>query len=151
VRPDDEVLITARAPGYSPTTARLFGRQLNIYGTRLNFGLVNSSGLVPTVPGSLGAVQLRGIVYNAARGLKDPIGAAHVTIVNRSVVQPVTQIGVTTNVSGVFTVPLTLHATDQLECTITAAGYLTGTLSKSARDLAKNPQLSIGLRPAPKQ
>ncbi len=151
VRPEDEVLITARAPGYSPTTARLFGRQLNIYGTRLNFGLVNGGGPVPTVPGSLGAVQLRGIVYNLARGLIDPIGDAHVTIVNQSVVQPETQIDVTTSASGVFTVPLTLHTTDQIECTITATGYLTGTLSKSAQDLAKNPQLSIGLRPAPEQ
>jgi len=150
IRASDEVIITARVPGYSPSTAHIHGNQLSAYGSRLNFGLVSDSGAAPTLPGDLGTIQLRGIVYNAARGVKSPLEQAAITIVNNSVVQPSSQIDVTTNLSGTFDLTLGLHTTDRLDFTITAAGYLTGTLSKNAKDLAKNPQLSIGLRPAPK-
>jgi hypothetical protein len=150
IRAGDEVIITARAPGYFPSTAHIYGNQLNVYGSRLNFGLVSDQGAAPTLPGDLGAIQLRGIVYNSAHGVKSPITQAAVTIVNNSVVQPSTQIDVTTNLSGTFDLALELHTTDRIDFTIAAAGYLTGTLSKNAKDLAKNPQLSIGLRPAPK-
>jgi len=150
IRASDEVIITAHAPGYSPSTAHIYGNQLGAYGSRLNFGLVSAGGAAPTLPGDLGTIQLRGIVYNAARGVKSPIALATVNIVQTSIVQPSSQIAVTTNTSGTFTVTLGLHTTDRLEFTIMAAGYLTGTLSKNANDLAKNPRLSIGLRPAPK-
>jgi hypothetical protein len=73
-----------------------------------------------------------------------------VSIVQTSIVQPSSRIDVTTHLSGTFDLTLGLHTTDRLDFTITAAGYLTGTLSKSAKDLAKNPRLTIGLRPAPK-
>jgi hypothetical protein len=150
-RPDDEVIITAHAPGYLSSMARLLGKQLNPYGSRLNFGLVKMDGPVPTLPGALGTVELSGIVYNAVRGLKDPIAHAAVIIVNRSIVQPTTRLEATTSVTGTFSLPLALHTTDQIEVTITASGYQTTTLTRSAKDLAKKPQLSIGLKPAPKQ
>ena len=149
-RGDDELIITARAPGYLPSMARLLGKQLNPYGSRLNFGLVKANGPVPTLPGALGTIQLSGIVYNSARGLKDPIADANVIVVNRSVVQPETQFEATTNLTGTFIIPVMLHTTDQIDVTITADGYLTATLTKSAKDLADKPQLSIGLKPAPK-
>jgi len=150
IRASDEVIITARAPGYLPSTAHIYSNQLSAYGSRLNFGLVSASGAAPTLPGDLGAIQLRGIVYNAARGVKSPIAQAAVIIINNSIVQPASQIAVTTSVSGTFDITLGLHTTDRLDFTVAAAGYLTGTLSKNAKDLSKNPQLSIGLRPAPK-
>lgn len=151
VRPDDEVIITAHAPGYLSSMARLLGKQLNPYGSRLNFGLVKTDGPAPTLPGALGTIQLSGIVYNSVRGLKDPIANADVIIVNRSIVQPTTRIESTTSVTGTFSLPLALHTTDQVDVTITASGYQTATLTRSAKDLAKKPQLSIGLKPAPKQ
>jgi len=150
IRASDEVVITARAPGYFPSTAHVYGNQLSAYGSRLNFGLVSDQGVAPTLPGDLGTIQLRGMVYNSARGVKSPIARAAVTIVNISVVQPSTQIDITTNLSGTFDLALELHTTDQVDFTITAAGYVTSTLSKNAKDLANNPLLSIGLRPAPK-
>ena len=148
VRPEDEIVLTARAPGYQPTTVRLFGRQLNIYGTRLNFGLVNDNGPLPGVPGSLGTVQLRGMVYNLARGLAAPIDQAHLTIVNHSLVRPTSAIDLLTN-AGAFSTTLELHATDQLELTIAANDFITATLKKTAADLAQHPQITIGLQPAP--
>jgi hypothetical protein len=150
IRASDEVVITARAPGYLPSTAHIYGSQLSAYGSRLNFGLVGDSGAAPTLPGDLGAIQLHGIVYNSARGVKSPIDQATVTIINSSVVQPSTRIEVTTSLSGTFDLALELHTTDRIDFTIAAAGYLTSTLSKNAKDLAKNPLLSIGLRPGPK-
>jgi len=150
IRASDEVIITAHAPGYLPSTAHIYGNQLSAYGSRLNFGLISDSGAAPTLPGDLGIIQLHGIVYNAARGVKSPIAQAAVIIVNNSIVQPFTQINVTTNLSGTFDLTLELHTTDRLDFTVAAAGYLTGTLSKNAKDLAKDPQLSISLRPAPK-
>jgi hypothetical protein len=149
-RSDDEVIITAHAPGYLPSMARLLGKQLNPYGSRLNFGLVKANGPVPTLPGALGTIQVGGIVYNSARGLKDPITAAHVMIVNRSIVQPETQLETTTSLTGTFVLPVALHTTDQIEVTITASGYQTATLTRSAAELANKPLLSIGLKPAPK-
>ena len=151
IHSEDEIIITTRAPGYLPSLARLLGKQLNPYGSRLNFGLVKPDGPVPTLPGALGTIQLSGIVYNSARGLDDPIANADVTIVDRSLVQPETQIGATTGVTGTFVIPLALHATDQLDVTIAASGYQTATLTKSATELAGKPQLLIGLKPAPKQ
>jgi hypothetical protein len=151
IRSEDEVIIIARAPGYLPSMARLLGKQLNQYGSRLNFGLVTADGPAPTLPGALGTIQLRGIVYNSARGLKDPIANARVLIVNRSVVRPQAQFDTTTSITGTFLVPVALHTTDQIDFTITASDYQTATLTRSARELAKNPQVSIGLKPAPKQ
>jgi hypothetical protein len=151
VRGEDEVIITARAPGYLPSMARLHGNQLSRYGSRLNFGLVKADGPAPTLPGALGTIQLRGIVYNLARGLNDPIANARILIVNRSVVQPEAQLEATTSLTGTFVVPVALHTTDQIDVTITANGYQTATLTTSAKDLAQKPQLSIGLKPAPKQ
>jgi hypothetical protein len=151
IRREDEVILTAHAPGYLPSTARLLGRQLNLYGSRLNFGLVAADGPAPTLPGALGTIQLSGIVYNSARGLQGPIANARVTIVDRSVVQPVAQLDATTSVSGTFLIPVALHTTDQIDVKITASGYQTVTLTRSATELARKPRLSIGLSPAPKQ
>jgi hypothetical protein len=150
IRGEDEVIITARAPGYLPSMARLHGSQLSRYGSRLNFGLVKADGPAPTLPGALGTIQLRGIVYNLARGLTDPIANARILIVNRSVVQPEAQLEATTSLTGTFLILVVLHTTDQLDVTITANGYQTATLTTSAKDLAQKPQLSIGLKPAPK-
>ena len=150
IRGEDEVIITAHAPGYLPSTARLLGRQLNLYGSRLNFGLVAADGPAPTLPGALGTIQLSGIVYNSARGLQDPIANARVTIVDRSVVRPEAQIDAATSVSGTFLIPVALHTTDQIDVKIIASGYQTVTLTRNATELARRPQLSIGLRPIPK-
>jgi hypothetical protein len=151
-RHDDEVIITATAPGYLSSMARLLGRQLNPYGSRLNFGLAQvDGGPAPTLPGALGTIQLSGIVYNSTRGLTAPIAAARVILINRSVVRPETQLATTTSVTGTFVIPVRLHVTDQIDMTITASGYQTATLTSSAKDLVKKPQLSIGLKPAPKQ
>jgi hypothetical protein len=150
IRAKDEVIITARVPGYLPSTAHIYGNQLSAYGSRLNFGLVNANGAAPTLPGDLGTIQVHGSVYNAVRGVKSPIASASVVMMHTSIVQPSTRMAVTTSISGTFDLPLELHTTDRLDFTITAAGYLTGTLSKSAKDLAKNPHITIGLRLAPK-
>ena len=120
IRASDEVIITARAPGYFSSTAHIYGNQLSAYGSRLNFGLVSDRGAAPTLPGDLGTIQLRGIVYNSARGVKSPIEQAAITIVNNSVVQPSTQIDITTNLSGTFDLTLELHTTDRIDFTITA-------------------------------
>jgi hypothetical protein len=151
IRGEDEVIITAHAPGYLPSMARLLGRQLNLYGSRLNFGLVAAAGPAPTLPGALGIIQIGGIVYNLSRGLHNPIANARVTIVDRSVVQPEAQLDATTSVSGTFLIPVALHTTDQIDVKITASGYQTVTLTRSATELARKPQLMIGLQPAPKQ
>ncbi len=148
IRDEDEVIITASAPGYLPSMARLMGKQLNRYGSRLNFGLVKANGPVPTLPGALGTIQLSGSVYNSARGLTVPIANARVLIVVQSLVEPETPIEATTNITGTFVVPLALHSTDQLNVTIAASGYQTVTLTESATDLVGQPQLSIGLTPA---
>jgi hypothetical protein len=136
--------------GVSAEHARLLGRQLNLYGSRLNFGLVAADGPAPTLPGALGTIQLSGIVYNSARGLHDPIANARVTIVDRSVVRPEAQIDATTSITGAFVIPVTLHASDQIDVTIAASGYQTATLAKSAAELARKPHIAIGLKPAPK-
>ncbi len=151
IHAEDEIIITARAPGYLPSMARLQGKQLNPYGSRLDFGLVKPDGPLPTLPGALGIIQLTGIVYNSAHGLNDPIANAQVTIVDQSLVEPETQILATTGTTGTFAIPVALHATDQLAVTIAASGYETVTLAKSASDLARKPQLLIGMMPAPKQ
>jgi hypothetical protein len=128
----------------------LLGRQLNLYGSRLNFGLVAADGPAPTLPGALGTIQLSGIVYNSAHGRRDPIANARVTIVDRSVVRPEAQLHATTSVSGTFLIPVALHATDQIDVKITASGFQTVTLTRSATELARKPQVLIGLQPAPK-
>lgn len=151
LRPTDELFITAQAPGYLPSTTRLQARQLPAFGARLDFALVSESAPAPTVPGALGTIQLNGIVYNVARGLKAPVDGASIIVINHSVVQPATPLEMTSNISGTFTGTLALHATDQLNFTITAQGYLTTTLKKTATELARNPRLSIGLRPAPQK
>ncbi len=149
IRDEDEVIITASAPGYLPSIARLMGKQLNRYGSHLNFGLVKANGPVPTLPGALGTIQLSGTVYNSARGLTVPIANARVLIVIQSLVEPETPLEATTNITGTFAIPLALHSTDQLAVTIAASGYQTVTLTKSAMELAQKPQLSIGLISAP--
>ena len=73
------------------------------------------------------------------------------TIVDRSVVQPEAQLDATTSVSGTFLIPVALHTTDLIDMKITASGYQTFTLTRSAAELARKPQLSIGLQPAPQQ
>jgi hypothetical protein len=149
IREQDEVIITARVPGYLSSTARLLGKQLSRYGSRLNFGLIKTDSPVPTLPGALGTIQVSGLVYDSTRGLKGPIANARVTLVDRSLVQPGTQIEATTNLTGTFVIPVALHSTDQLDVTITASGYQTVTLTKRATELARKPQLLIGLRPVP--
>jgi hypothetical protein len=150
VRSEDEVIITAYAPGHLPSTARLLGKQLNLYGSRLNFGLVTAGGPVPTVPGALGIIELNGIVYDSARGLQDRIANARVTIVDRSLVRPKMQIDATTSITGAFVIPVSLHVSDQIDVTIAASGYQTLTLTKSAAELARKPHIAIGLKPAPR-
>jgi hypothetical protein len=124
--------------------------QLGEFGTRLNFGLIRVDSPALMVPGSLGAVELSGIVYNVARGLQAPIEHAVITIKKNSVVEPATRIDLLSTASGTFSTTLELHATDQVELIIGASGYLTTTLTRSGKDLAKNPRLNIGLQPAPK-
>ncbi len=151
VRPDDELIIIASAPGYLPSATQVQASQLGEFGTRLNFGLIHANGPAPTVPGSLGAVQVSGIVYNVARGLTAPIEQAAITIVKNSVVDPAAHIDLLSTASGTFSVTLELHATDQVQLTIVASGYLTTTLARTGKDLARNPRLNIGLRPAPQK
>ncbi len=105
---------------------------------------------VPTMPGALGTIQLSGIVYNSARGFKDPIANARVTIVERSLIEPAVPFEATTCITGTFVIPVTLHSSDQIDVTIAASGYQTATLTKSATELARRPQISIGLKPSPK-
>ena len=147
VRAEDTLIITARAPGFLPSTARLRGDQLNVYGSRLNFGLVSTNGPVPTLPGDLGAIQLRGIVFNSARGAQAPIPNANVTIVDNSVVQPKISMDVAADASGTFSTTLDLHTTDEIEFIVAATDYVTGTLTRRAKDLLNSPQITIGLRP----
>ena len=149
MRDKDEVIITAHASGYLPSTARLISKQLNPYGVHLNFGLIKAAGPAPTLPGALGTVPLSGIVYDAAHGVTVPVAKAHVTIVNRSLVEPTVPLEAMTTITGSFVIPVALHSTDQLAVTIAASGYQTATLTASATDLAGKPQLSIGLIPAP--
>ena len=47
--------------------------------------------------------------------------------------------------------PASCRLFDQIDVKITASGYQTVTLTRSATELARKPQLSIGLPPAPKQ
>ncbi len=149
IRGDDEVIITAHAPGYLPSMARLLGKQLNLYGSHLDFGLVAAAGPAPTVPGALGTIQIGGTVYDLTHGPRDPVADARVTVVTRSLVQPEVQLDAATSLSGTFAIPVTLHATDQVDVTIAASGYQTVTLTKSALELARRPQLSVGLISAP--
>ena len=149
VRADDNLIITARAPGFLPSTAHLRGEQLSVYGSRLNFGLVGANGPAPTLPADLGAVSLHGSVYNSARGVQAPIVNATVTIVNTSVVQPTTIVNLKTDDSGTFSVTLELHTADEVELTISAGNFVTGTLTRDAQDLLKSPPMAIGLQPVP--
>ncbi len=143
----DEIAITARAPGYIASTIRLHGSEIGQYGPRLDFGLFKANQALPTMPGDLGVVELRGIVYNAARGVRAPIGAARVRIVDDSVVRPDSKIDVTTTVSGTFNLALQLHTTDRLELTIQADGFISTTLTRRAKDLINQPPLLIALKP----
>ncbi len=150
VRPDDELFITARAPGYTPSTTRLQAAQLGQSGAHLNFGLIRADGPAPTVPGSLGAVKLSGIVYNSARGLAVPIDNAAITVVNDSVVEPIRRVQTFSTPTGTFSITLDLHSTDLVEVMIAANGYLSTTFTRSGKSLAQNPRFNIGLQPAPK-
>ncbi len=147
VRPEDELIITASAPGYLPSTAQVQASQLGEFGARLNFGLIHADAPWPTVPGSLGAVTLSGIVYNLAHGLTAPIEHAAITIVKSSVVGPGIHLDLLSNASGTFSTTLELHETDQVQLTIAASNFVTVTLTKNARALAQDQRLSIGLRP----
>lgn len=148
LRPTDEVALTVSAPGYLPRQVRLHGAEISPYGSHLDFGLITANEPAPTLPGDLGMVDVNGIVYNASRGVKAPIPNATVVIVDNSVVRPDSEVQVTTTVSGTFTAPLVLHATDQIELTVTADGFTTTTITRLAKDLIKQ-QVSIGLRPLP--
>jgi hypothetical protein len=150
VRPDDELIITAQAPGYQPSTAQVQATQLGEFGTRLNFGLIRANGPVPTLPGGLGPIKVSGIVYNVTRGLAAPIEQATITILRTSIVRPPARIDLSSTATGTFSTTLELHTTDQVELIISASGYLTTTLTQSGKDLAKTPRLDIGLRPAPR-
>ncbi len=149
MRPNDGLFITARAPGYMPDTARVQAAQLEQPGASLNFALIRADEPLPTVPGSLGAVKLSGIVYNSAHGLAAPIDNAAITLVNDSVVEQVRRVQAFSTSTGAFSVTLDLHSTDWIEVTIAANGYLSTTFARSGRDLAQNPRFIIGLRPAP--
>lgn len=150
LRPSDELFITTQAPGYLASTTRVQSRQLRTFSTQLDFALVKEGAPAPTVPGALGTLHLSGIVYNVARGLKAPVAQATVRVNNNSIVQPAT-LEMTSNLSGTFALALDLHETDQVNFTITAPGYLTTTLKRSATELARNPNLLIGLRLAPQK
>jgi hypothetical protein len=147
MRPEDEVAITASAPGYQPSTVRLRGDELGADSARLNFGLYQLARSAPTMPGDLGIVEVRGIVYNAQRGVKAVIAGATISIAHLSVIRPTHQLETTTGLTGTFMIPMVLHVSDQLNLTIAARGFITATLSRYASDLVKEPQLSIALKP----
>lgn len=149
MRPDDEVSLTAVAPGYQPSTVWLRGTEINTETVRLNFGLYHTARMAPTVPGDLGIVEVRGIVYNATRGPNAGIAAARISVAHATVVRPAVQLDVTTSPSGTFTIPLELHASDQLDFTIGADGFITTTVSRRASEVIDQPQLQIALQPAP--
>ena len=150
LRPTDEVALTVSAPGYLPRQVRLHGAEISQYGSHLDFGLITANEPAPTLPGDLGTVDVRGIVYNASRGVKAGIAAATVRIEDQSVVRPDTEVQVTTSVSGTFTAPLMLHTTDEIKITITANGFISTTLTRRANDLINRSPLLIALRPATK-
>lgn len=149
MRPEDEIAITAFAPGYQPSSIRLRGSKIGQGGAQLNFGLYYAARSVPTMPGDLGIVEVRGIVYNAARGVQAGIDRARLTITHSTVVRPAAPIDVTTSPSGTFAIPIELHTSDQLDFTIGADGFITTTVSRRANDLIEQPQLQIALQPAP--
>lgn len=146
--PGDEIALTVRAPGYAPSSVRLKASLFTNYRARLNFSL-NRLDAPPTVPGDLGLVEVRGLVYNAARGQRAPIEAAAVYIVQHSMVRASAQLTLTTSPTGTFAAPVTCHTADRLEFIISAPGFVTATVSRRASDLAEQPQLLIALQPLP--
>lgn len=142
----DEVTLTARAPGYAPSTVRLNSRLFGDFGAKLNFAL-HQLGAEPTVPGDLGVVEVRGLVYNAVGGLRAPVEAT-IAVVHTSVVRPTTQLTITASPSGTFVIPILCHTADRLEFTVSSPGFITATLSRRASDLARQPQLQLALQPA---
>ncbi len=145
MRPADEVSITAQAPGFQASTVRLRGTEINTATVQLNFGLYHTARLAPTVPSDLGIVEVRGIVYNAARGPSVGIAAARIVVAQASVVWPAAQLDIATTPAGTFNIPIELHASDQLNFTIGAEGFVTTTLSRRASELINQPPLSIAL------
>ena len=147
VRPGDGLVVIASAPGYSSSSVRLHGAEIGQYGSQLDFGLVNARSGLPTLPGDLGPVTLKGSVYDAYKGKGWPIAGAEVSIVDLSVVRPHTQIDLVTDTTGAFTTTLLMHTTDQIQIVVIASGYLTNTLARRAKDLAGSLPLSIALGP----
>ena len=147
VRPGDGLVIIASAPGYSSSSVRLHGAEIGQYGSRLDFGLVNARSSLPTLPGDLGSVVIKGSVYDASKGRDSAIAGAEVSIVDLSVVRPQIEIDLVTDANGVFTATLLMHNTDQIQIVVAASGYLTNTLARRAKDLAGSAPLSIALGP----
>jgi hypothetical protein len=146
VRPGDGFVIIASAPGYSSSSVRLHGAEIGQYGSQLDFGLVNARSSLPTLPGDLGSVAIKGSVYDAYQGRGRAIAGAEVSIIDLSVVRPQTKIDLVTDANGVFTTTLLMHNTDQIQIIVVASGYLTNTLARRARDLVGSAPLSIALR-----
>ncbi len=142
----DEVALTARAPGYAPSTVRLNSRLFGDFGAKLNFAL-HRLGAEPTVPGDLGMVEVRGLVYNAARGPQAPL-AATIIVTHTSVVRPTTRLTITAGLSGTFAIPMVCHTADRLEFTVSSPGFVTVTVSRRASELVQQPQLRLALPPA---
>ena len=147
VRPGDSFVVIASAPGYSSSSVRLHGAEIGQYGSQLDFGLVNARSRLPTLPGDLGSVAIRGSVYDAYKGRGAAITGAEVSIIDLSVVRPQTKIELVTDANGVFTTTLLMHNTDQIQIVVAAGGYLTNTLARRAKDLVGSAPLSIALRP----
>jgi hypothetical protein len=147
VRPGDGLVVIASAPGYSSSSVRLHGAEIGQYGSQLDFGLVNARSHLPTLPGDLGSVTIKGSVYDAYKGRGLALAGAEVSIIDLSVVRPQAKIDLVTDVNGVFTATLLMHNTDQIQIVVVASGYLTNTLARRAKDLVGSAPLLIALRP----
>jgi hypothetical protein len=145
VRLKDDVLLTASASGYLPTTVRLSVGEIVQYGARLDFGLVKANGRWPTVPGDLGTLSVTGIVYDAYRGQLSPIGSAVVTITLISIVHPQSVIVLITPADGSFNTTLLMHSTDQINVAASANSYTEATRIYAATTLTQSLPLLIAL------
>ncbi len=145
VRPKDEILLTASAPGYLPTTVRLHAGEIVQYGARLDFGLVKANGVWPTVPGDLGTLTVNGLVYDAFTGQLSPIGGAAVTITLVSIVHPQSTIVLITPADGSFSTALLVHSTDQIKVAASANSYSEANRIYAASTLTQSLPLLIAL------
>jgi hypothetical protein len=147
VRANDDILITVSAPGYLPTAVRVQAKKVASNGARLDFGLVKVNSRLPTVPGDAAPIELIGFVYDAYRGQSYPIAGASVQITTISIVHPQIKYDLITDSTGAFNATLTLHTTDQVRFSAAANGYLTTTLTRTAKDVISNTQMLIALQP----